>query len=183
VERRSIACALAFIPLLAGCGVTGTGVRVEGRTTPAAAPQIPAGGGQSPSIDAVQVLRDDPGVSARIKNVIRRPCAGQGYSQGWYPIYVRYVQMPGPGFVAVVDVQDCAGDVACDELLGSYVYRVDRGRAERIFSSEETGARVAVSGSELVLQRRQWRGGESCPTVVMPFPLRWDGHTLEPAGR
>jgi hypothetical protein len=179
--------ALAALSLMtAGCGVVGAGVRAEGKPSPLAVPEATqaAVGGQALSIDPVQVLRGDPEVSGRVKQVLRRPCRG-GYADGWFPVYLRYAEVAGPGQVAMIVVQSCEDDVACSGSLGTYVYRLSKGEARRVYTSAESGTRVVPGDGGLRVSRPAWDGGErgGCPTGSESAALAWNGSTLVREGK
>jgi hypothetical protein len=176
---------LALPLLLGGCGVVGAGVRLEGRATPPAVQESPQPAtGQAPSIDPVHLLRADPTVSAQVKQVLRRPCRG-GYADGWYPVYLRYADVTGPGQVAMIDVQTCEDQVACSGSLATYVYQLKPTGQRRVFVSTESGVRVIAAGSGLRLRRPAWGEADrsTCPNSTEATALNWNGSALVPSGK
>ncbi|KIH98067.1 hypothetical protein LP52_15290 [Streptomonospora alba] len=171
----------------AGCGVVDTGVRVSGAApTPSASAPQDGGATTTRTLDAVAVLRGDPGVSETVKDAIARPCT-EGYGAGWYPMYVRYHELPSAGVpVALVNVQGCDGEVACTGGLAGYVYRLWEDRAERVYTTADGASEVAWHDGGPVVERADWAAGsdsEVCPGAVTRTELEWDGARLsETAG-
>ncbi|URM97120.1 hypothetical protein LUW76_23740 [Actinomadura madurae] len=180
--RRTLAVVLAGLALT-GCGTPGAGLRVEGRAEDVRASPPPVADG-SPTVDEVRVLRDDPGVGHRVKAAVARPCSN-GAFRGWYPVYTRYATVGGAGTVVLMDVAGCEDHTACGGTLGAFVYRLDEGRPERVFGTEEAGSRVTADGTGLRLERPVFNPGddEPCPSTTHATPLRWDGVRFAEAGR
>lgn len=172
----------------AACGAPGGGLRVEGRAETVAAPPEPVTSGSgrdSPSVDEIRVLREDPGVGPRVRAAIARPCSNGAFG-GWYPVYTRYTTVGGAGTVVTINVAGCKEDaVACAGSLASFVYRLRKGRAERVFASAEAGSRVVSAESGLRLVRPVFASGDGdpCPGATRETPLRWDGTRFVEAGR
>ncbi|QBI56233.1 hypothetical protein [Streptomonospora litoralis] len=176
-------CAVAAGLCAAGCGVVDTGVRVSGAApTPTEPAPRTEGGTPARSVDAVEVLREDPGVSDAVKEAVVRPCP-EGYGEGWYPVYVRYYELPDTGIpVVLINVQGCAGSVACTGALGGYVYRLWEGRAERIYTTTGGASEVAWHEGGPVVERADWAAGSgaggTCPESLTRTRLEWDGAGL-----
>lgn len=180
--RRTLTVVIAALTLT-GCGTPGAGLRVEGRGgEPSASPPPVTNGG--PTVDEIRVLRDDPGVGGRIKAAVARPCPN-GAFRGWYPVYTRYATVGGAGTVVLIDVAGCQDNTACGGTLGAFAYRLDKGRADRVFGTEEAGSRVTADGTGLRLERPVFNPGddEPCPSTTRATPLRWDGIRFAEAGR
>ncbi|MBB6171630.1 hypothetical protein HNR23_001690 [Nocardiopsis mwathae] len=178
----AVACALV---VAAGCGVVDTGVRVvDGGGGGGVSPSPESGGGdkdEAVSVDPVAVLREDPGVSPKVKEMVARPCSGEGYAEGWFPVYDTYTTIGGADVpVVIISVQGCADVVACSGVAASYVYRLWEDRTERVFATEEPMSEVTASDGRLSLQRPVWRPSDpsECPTGADMVPLRWDGDKL-----
>lgn len=179
-----IVCALS---LVSGCGMVDTGVRVAGQTdsgtvSPAPRPSADPDRREARSIDAVTVLREDPGVSQDVKDIIAQPCTGSGGDgAGWFPVYTNYATLAGTDVrVALIDVQGCADTVACPGTRATYVYRLWDDRTKRVFAAEDSLSEVIAEGGELFVQRSSWQPGapSACPSGGALIPLRWDGDKL-----
>ncbi|ASU84096.1 hypothetical protein CDO52_16040 [Nocardiopsis gilva YIM 90087] len=181
---------MCTLSIVSGCGVVDTGVRVTGKSGDATASPTPEssvspGRREAPSVDAVAVLRADPGVNQDIKDLIAQPCSGDGYGDGWFPVYTSYATLTGTDVrVAIINVQGCADVVACPGVRASYVYRLWEDRTKRVYTSEEALSEVSATGGQLSVQRPIWQPNDpsSCPSGGDMVPLRWDGSKLVAAG-
>lgn len=185
--RRGVRSAIGVMSVLAvigGCGMVDTGVRVventdDRVTRPTATPPTRPGDDEALSVDPVEVLRDDPGVSQDVKEAIAQPCSDDAY-EGWFPIYSNYAtieEMP----VVIINVQGCADLASCVGRLASYVYRLSERDAERIYTSEGVQSEVRARNGDLFVVRPEWRGDDSatCPTGSEMVPLIWNGDDFE----
>ncbi|MUL41495.1 hypothetical protein FZ103_09955 [Streptomonospora sp. PA3] len=180
-----VLCAAAGMAAAAGCGVVDTGVRVSGAAPTPATPAPQSGDATTTrTLDAVEVLRDDPGVSDAVKDAIARPCT-EGYGAGWYPVYVRYHELPRAGVpVALVNVQGCDGEAACPARLAGYVFRLWEDRAERVYTTADGASRVAWYDGGPVVEHADWAAdsdSQTCPRTVTRTLLEWDGTRLSEA--
>ncbi len=174
---------VCVVSVAGGCGMVDTGVRVveDGGTSSPTEPPTATAEGESVSVDAVEVLRDDPGVSQDVKDMVDQPCTAEEYNRGWFPVYTRYTSIAGPDIpVVIIDVQGCDDAVACTGVQASYVYRLWEDRTERIYTTTEPMGQVTARGSELVLQRPIWERGDppACPGGSDTIALTWNGSEL-----
>jgi hypothetical protein len=152
------ASALAALGLfLTACGTGGTGARDEGpagseavakgATTPASA---------SPSkpperVDAVQLVKDDPKVSASVKRDLK-PCVADEY-----PVDVSYGDLTGGSADdVVVNVMTCGDAVG----VGAYVYREEGGRYQNVFKAEEPPVYAEIDRGDLVVTQQLYKKGD-----------------------
>lgn len=147
------AAGLVALALLgAGCSTGGSGLQDEGaapseaasKATPSPAPSGTAGhftGG----VDAVDLLRKDPKVSARVKADLR-PCGRDAY-----PVDTSYGVLTGGSVPdVVVNVMTCGDAVG----MGTYVYRGTGGSYENVFSVEEPAVYSAIDRGDLVVTKQ-----------------------------
>ncbi|CAM3963352.1 hypothetical protein NORO109296_15440 [Nocardiopsis rhodophaea] len=178
-----IVCTLAAV---SGCGVVDTGVRVEAGSDKGTANPTPEPGAdphrrEAPSVDPVAVLREDPGVSQDVKDLIAQPCSGGEYGSGWFPLYASYTTIDDTDIqVVAINVQGCSDVVACTGVQASYVYRIGENRTKRVYTSEERMGEVIVKNGDLFVQRPVWQPNDppACPRGGELVPLSWDGTRL-----
>ncbi|GAB3444143.1 hypothetical protein GCM10027570_13180 [Streptomonospora sediminis] len=187
--RRAAAalCAAAGALFLAGgCGMVDTGVRISG-PAPAPSDEVSGSGGNNGgttarTVDAVELLREDPGVGDRVKDAVAHPCTEE-YGEGWYPVYLRYTEISGAGIpVALINVQECGASVACHGALAGYVYRLWEDRTERVFTVADGISRVDLHEGGIVVERSLPGElvGARCP--VDRTSLHWNGERLAEEG-
>lgn len=186
ISGIGVVCALMAA---GGCGITGDGVRVAedgGATTaPAADPPTEPAAGEAFSIDPVAVLREDPGVRQDIKDLVARPCTGDGFDGSFFPVETTYATIAGTDVqVVVVNVLGCDSPYLCASGYASYVYRLWEAGPERVFAAEETSNTVMAADGEFTLERQVWLPGDTadCPTGLDSAPLTWDGDEFTEGG-
>ncbi|HEY9439454.1 MAG TPA: hypothetical protein VIS29_12535, partial [Streptomyces sp.] len=132
------------------CSTGGTGTRDEGpagtqqvaQVTPSAT--APAGTARpAERVDAVELVRRDPKVNARVKKDLR-PCSGDEY-----PVDTSYGTLTdGPVADVVVNVLTCGDSVG----IATYVYRRrDDGSYENVFTTEIPAVYGTIDRGELVV--------------------------------
>ncbi|MEG3628388.1 hypothetical protein V5O46_11990 [Streptomyces sp. C6-003] len=163
----------ALTLVLAGCGAGGTGARDEG---PARAEAVTGGAATqaaSPSpvperVDAVQLVKSDPRVSAEVKRELQ-PCVADEY-----PVDVSYGELTGgPAEDVVVNVLTCGDAVG----VGSYVYREEDGRYQNVFKAEEPPVYAEIDRGDLVVTKQVYDRGDavSSPSGESVITYRWSG--------
>lgn len=131
ITAMTVLAALALF--VSACGTGGTGARDEGpahadAVVGATAPPSASPTGAPDRTEAVRLVKNDPAVSAEVKNELK-PCAGDEY-----PVDVSYGHLTGgSGDDLIVNVLTC-GDIVG---LGSYVYREDGDGYANVFKAEE----------------------------------------------
>ncbi|MDA1360980.1 hypothetical protein O1R50_15220 [Glycomyces luteolus] len=190
--RRWISAGAVVCALFAagGCGIAGGGVRVaedagEGTTGPVPDSQPHPAEGEAFSIDPVAVLREDPEVRQDIKDLVARPCTGEGYDGSFFPVETAYATVAGTDVqVVVVNVLGCTSPYLCASGYASYVYRLWQDGPEQVFAAEEVSTTVMVTEGEFTLERQVWLPGDTadCPTGLESVPLTWDGDALAGGG-
>ena len=175
ITAVTVLAALALF--VSACDSGGTGARDEG---PAHAEAVAGGAPVSPSaaptntpsqLDAVQLVKDDPEVSAEVKRDLK-PCAGNEY-----PVDVSYGDLTGgPVTDVVVNVLTCGDFVG----VGSYVYREDGDRYENVFKAEEPPVYAEMDRGDLVVTKQVYAKGDpvSSPSGENVITYRWS-----PSGR
>jgi hypothetical protein len=186
--RRWISAVGVMSALIAagGCGIAGDGVRVAengGGATTAPVPdaQPDPAPGEAFSVDPVEVLREDPDVRQDIKDLVARPCTGDGYDGSWFPVDAVYATIAGTDVqVVVIDVLGCTAPYLCASGYASYVYRLWESGPEQIYAVEETSNTVLVTEGEFTLEWQVWLPGDDadCPTGLDSVPLTWNGERL-----
>ncbi|MEU4151005.1 hypothetical protein [Streptomyces sp. NPDC026659] len=165
------AAALTAVALFAAaCGTGGTGARDEG---PAHASAVAGAASPSPSpagtykrVDAVRLLKADPGVSAAVKKELK-PCAGDDY-----PVDVSYGDLTGgTRYDVVINVLTCTDAVG----IGSYVYRETGGSYKNVFRTEESPVYAEIDQGVLSVTKQVYRKGDpiSSPSGEDVIPYRW----------
>ncbi|MFI5797352.1 hypothetical protein [Streptomyces sp. NPDC051677] len=169
ITAMSVLAALALF--VSACATGGTGARDEGpahtdamagaTAPPSAAPTDTPG-----RADAVQLIKDDPAVSAEVKRELK-PCAGDEY-----PVDVSYGNLTGgSGNDLVVNVLTC-GDLVG---VGSYVYRESDGGYENVFKAEEPPVYAEIDRGDLVVTKQVYEKGDpvSNPSGENVITYRW----------
>ncbi|KUN78805.1 hypothetical protein [Streptomyces griseoruber] len=170
ITAVTVLAALALF--VSACATGGTGTRDEGPAhadavagaatmTPSAAPtRIPS------RVDAVQLVKADPEVSAEVKGELK-PCVGDEY-----PVDVSYGDLTGgPVTDIVVNVLTCGDAVG----VGSYVYREKDGRYENVFRTEEPPVYAEIDRGDLVVTKQVYAKGDSVsnPSGENVITYRW----------
>ncbi|WP_432156007.1 hypothetical protein [Streptomyces sp. bgisy153] len=142
----------ALALFVSSCATGGTGARDEG---PAHADTVaPAGPSASVArseaydvdqVDAVQLLKGDPRVSAEVKRDLQ-PCVADKY-----PVDVQYGELTGStASDLVVNVLTCSDAVG----VGAYVYRRHDGRYVNVFKAEEPPVYAEIERGYLVVTKQ-----------------------------
>jgi len=143
---------------ITACATGGTGARDEG---PAGSEAVAKGGGTpaasaSPGrtperVDAVQLVKDDPQVSASVKHDLK-PCTGDEY-----PVDVSYGNLTGGSSDdVVVNVMTCGDAVG----VGSYVFRQENGKYRDVFKAEEPPVYAEIDRGALVVTQQLYEKGD-----------------------
>jgi hypothetical protein len=171
--RRAL-CTAALMPLIlmTGCA-EGGGVRVEG-DAPASVVTPPSPKASStPKIDPIALLDHDPKVDDDIKQHLK-PCGGDEY-----PIDTSFGNVTGQSTPdLVINVSTCGDGVG----LGSYVYRMERGRYTDVFGDEQPPVYIDIEQGELELTRQVYAHDDAvcCPSGEDVIMYRWShGHFAE----
>jgi hypothetical protein len=146
---------LAALGLFAACGASGTGARDEG---PAGSDSVAPVTSPSETVttepkrvDAVQLVKDDPEVSAEVKRDLK-PCVGDEY-----PVDVSYGNLTGKATTdVVVNVMTCGDAVG----IGSYVYRLRDHKYVNVFKAEEPPVYAEIDRGDLVVTQQLYRKGD-----------------------
>ncbi|MET7456134.1 hypothetical protein ABZT03_30470 [Streptomyces sp. NPDC005574] len=170
----AVAVLAALALFVSACATGGTGARDEG---PAHSDVV--GGGKvasaSPAVspartaarvDAVQLVKDDPAVSAEVKRELK-PCVADEY-----PVDVSYGDLTGSSADdVVVNVLTCGDAVG----VGSYVYREENGRYENVFRAEEPPVYAEIDRGDLVVTKQVYEKGDpvSSPSGENVITYRW----------
>ncbi len=166
--RRAL-CTAALMPLVlvTGCA-EGGGVRVEGAGPASVIPPSPAHTSPTPHVDPVRLLRDDPKVDDDIKDHLR-PCGGAEY-----PVDTSFGSVTGDTVPdLVINVSTCRDGVG----LGSYVYRMEKGRYTDVFGVEQPPVYIDIEQGELELTRQVYAHDDAvcCPSGEDVIMYRWSG--------
>ncbi|MEU3186374.1 hypothetical protein ABZ707_19530 [Streptomyces sp. NPDC006923] len=171
--RGSAVAGLAALGLLAAaCSTGGTGARDEGaaptapveRTLPTAASAAPP----ARTVDPVRLLRQDPAVSARIKEGLR-PC-----DEDTYPVDTSYGNLTGgSGPDVVINVMTCGDAIG----VGTYVYREKNKVYQSVFATEEPAVYATIDRGELVVTQQVYAKGDpvSYPSGEDVVTYSWGG--------
>lgn len=160
--RKAVITAVAVLAALglsvSACGTGGTGARDEGPalsdTVVGSAPAAPA---VSPPatpdrVDAVRLVRGDPGVSAAVKRDLK-PCVGDEY-----PVDVSYGNLTGGSAAdVVINVMTCGDAVG----VGSYVYREEGDAYRNVFRAEEPPVYAEIDRGDLVITQQVYEKDDS----------------------
>ncbi|MFC7266226.1 hypothetical protein [Streptomyces lutosisoli] len=153
------AAVLAALSLfVTACATGGTGARDEGPAGSeavakgAATPTASASPSRTPRrVDAVQLVKDDPEVSASVKRDLK-PCVADEY-----PVDVSYGDLTGGSADdIVVNVMTCGDAVG----VGSYVYREQDGRYQNVFKAEEPPVYAEIDRGDLVVTQQLYKKGD-----------------------
>ncbi|MFF4347684.1 hypothetical protein [Streptomyces sp. NPDC001530] len=178
------AAALTALSLfVTACGTGGTGARDEGPAggdavaKGAATPTASASPSKAPErVDAVQLVKDDPEVSASVKRDLK-PCVGDEY-----PVDVSYGDLTGGrSDDVVVNVMTCGDAVG----VGSYVYRESAGRYENVFAAEEPPVYAEIDRGALVVTQQLYKKGDpvSYPSSEEVITYGWSATRFVEQGR
>ncbi|WP_328938286.1 hypothetical protein OG288_23990 [Streptomyces tauricus] len=150
---------------VSACGTGGTGARDEGPALSDSAagsardadPSVSAAASASASptpdrVDAVRLVRADPGVSTAVKRDLK-PCVGDEY-----PVDVSYGNLTG-GTAAdvVINVMTCGDAVG----VGSYVYREEGDEYKNVFRAEEPPVYAEIDRGDLVITQQVYEKDDS----------------------
>jgi hypothetical protein len=185
---RSAWLAALCVIALSACGPTTGGVQVEGRasqvTPPPSTPPPPSD--ETPSFDAVSLLRADPKVSDKIKSTLT-PCV-----QGRYPVDARYADVTEDGTAdLIVTVVPCDTKLIQDPapeymrgggVLANYIYDLKPKPPVDVFASEDPGQLVEQRGGILQIIRWEYRTNDRscCPSLQTSVLYKWSGTAFEP---
>ncbi|MFG2030691.1 hypothetical protein [Streptomyces sp. NPDC048825] len=178
--RRATKAAITAVAVLAALGLLvsacasgGTGARDEGpahsdsvsvgAVAPSASPST-----AEPSVDAVQLLKADPKVSAAVKHDLQ-PCVADEY-----PVDVSYGKLTGGSANdIVVNVLTCGDAVG----VGSYVYRGQGGEYKNVFKAEESPVYAEIDRGDLMVTQQVYERGDSValPSGEEVITYRWIG--------
>ncbi|MFD0308573.1 hypothetical protein [Streptomyces sp. NPDC059517] len=165
--RKAVITAAAVLAALglsvSACGTGGTGARDEGPalsdsaagSARDAAPSasLPAPAPATPDrVDAVRMVRADPGVSTAVKRDLK-PCVGDEY-----PVDVSYGNLTGGSAAdVVINVMTCGDAVG----VGSYVYREDGDGYKNVFRAEEPPVYAEIDRGDLVITQQVYEKDDS----------------------
>ncbi len=168
VRKAVITAAAVFAALglsVSACGTGGTGARDEGPALSDSAagsardadPSVSAAASAPASptpdrVDAVRLVRADPGVSTAVKRDLK-PCVGDEY-----PVDVSYGNLTG-GTAAdvVINVMTCGDAVG----VGSYVYREEGDEYKNVFRAEEPPVYAEIDRGDLVITQQVYEKDDS----------------------
>ncbi|WP_228983820.1 LppP/LprE family lipoprotein [Streptomyces sp. DH12] len=158
--------------LAAGCSTGGTGTRDEGAApteqggpSGAAAP-TPSASSPFERVDVVELLKNDPKVSDRVKKDLR-PCGPDAY-----PVDTSYGNLTGTSAAdVVVNVLTCGDAVG----VGTYVYRKREQTFENVFALEEPAVYSAIDRGDLVVTKQTYAKGDpiAYPSGEEVVTYRW----------
>jgi hypothetical protein len=160
---------VALLPLvvMTGCA-EGGGVRVEGSAPASVLPPVGHSGSLAPKVNPVTLLQRDPKVDDDIKDHLH-PCGGDEY-----PIDTSYGNVTGAATPdLVINVSTCSDGVG----LGSYVYRMRKGRYVDVFGDDQSPVYIDIVQGELELTRQVYSrdDGVCCPSGEDVIMYRWTG--------
>ncbi|MFE9649085.1 hypothetical protein ACFYO0_34220 [Streptomyces sp. NPDC006365] len=169
----AVAVLAALGLLVSACASGGTGARDEGparsdsvsvgAVAPSASPST-----AEPSVDAVQLLKADPKVSAAIKHDLQ-PCVADEY-----PVDVSYGKLTGGSANDIV-----VNVLTCDDAVGvgSYVYRGQSGEYKNVFQAEKPPVYAEIDRGDLVVTQQVYERGDSValPSGEEVITYRWIG--------
>jgi hypothetical protein len=168
---------LAALGLLAvGCSTGGTGTRDEGPagTQPVAqvTPSVtaPPTGKADRRVDAVQLVKQDPRVSERVRTDLK-PCTGNEY-----PVDSSYGTLTGGSSAdVVVNVMTCGDSVG----VGTYVYRArSDGTYQNVFTTEQPAVYGTIDRGDLVVTTQVYEKKDAVayPSGDEVVTYRWSGN-------
>ncbi|WP_199855068.1 hypothetical protein [Streptomyces dioscori] len=163
--RKAVIAAAAVLAALglsvSACGTGGTGARDEGPALSdsgsardaAPATSYPAQAPATPDrVDAVRLVRADPGVSTAVKRDLK-PCVGDEY-----PVDVSYGNLTGGSAAdVVINVMTCGDAVG----VGSYVYREEGDAYKNVFRAEEPPVYAEIDRGDLVITQQVYEKDDS----------------------
>ncbi|ANP48674.1 hypothetical protein J2Z21_007598 [Streptomyces griseochromogenes] len=167
----AVAAVAALALFVAACGTGGTGTRDEG---PAHASAV-AGGAASPSpspttvyrqVDAVELVKKDPAVSATVKRELK-PCDGDDY-----PVEATYGHLTGGSVDDIlVNVSACSDWVG----IGTYVYRDVGGTYKNVFKEEDSPVVAEIDDTDLTVTKQVYDSDDqmSNPSRETVITYRW----------
>ncbi|MBP2320049.1 hypothetical protein JOF56_000434 [Kibdelosporangium banguiense] len=183
----AILCVITLAVMsLSACGPANGGVQVEGRasqvTPPPSTPPPPSD--ETPSFDAVALLRADPKVSDKIKSTLT-PCV-----QGRYPVDARYADVTEDGTAdLIVTVVPCDSKAIVDApdylrgggVLANYIYDLKPKPPVDVFASEDPGQLVEQRNGILQVIRWEYRTNDRscCPSLQTSVLYKWSGTAFE----
>ncbi|MFH9069808.1 hypothetical protein [Streptomyces alboflavus] len=165
----AVLAALGLLLAVTGCSTGGSGTRDEGPAHVGAVPSTTPSASPSPapkSVDAVQLVKDDPKVSLAVKRDLK-PCAADEY-----PVDVAYGNLTGAASDdVVVNVLTCGDRVG----IGSYVYRPEGKRYENVFADEQPPVYAEIDRGDLVVSKQMFGkdGSVADPTGEEIITYRW----------
>ncbi|WP_324785535.1 hypothetical protein [Streptomyces sp. H51] len=167
----AVAVFAALALFASGCATGGTGARDEGpahadSVAPATKSVAPRTVGASGRVDGVELVKDDPRISAEVRRELK-PCVGDEY-----PVDVSYGDLTGGSAAdVVVNVLTCGDAVG----VGSYVYREEHGRYENVFKAEEPPVYAEIDRGDLVVTKQVYEKGDpvSSPSGENVITYRW----------
>ncbi len=166
-RRALYTAALMPLILVTGCA-EGGGVRVEGDAPASVVPPPSPRTTPSPKIDPVAVLDRDPKVDSDIKAHLK-PCGGDEY-----PIDTSFGNVTGQSTPdLVINVSTCGDGVG----LGSYVYRMEKGKYTDVFGDDQPPVYIDIEQGELELTRQVYAHDDAvcCPSGEDVIMYRWNG--------
>ncbi|MFH7337582.1 hypothetical protein [Streptomyces hygroscopicus] len=178
----AVASVTALALFVTACGTGGLGARDEGPAHASAVAGAGAVASPSPSpsdpdkyrkVDAVQLIKHDPAVSATVKRELK-PCSGDEY-----PVDVSYGDLTGSAVDdVVVNVLTCADAVG----IGSYVYQDDSGTFKNVFRTEESPVYAEIDQGRLSVTRQYYEKGDpiSSPSGEIVTPYSWKAGRFAP---
>ena len=163
------ACTAALLPLVlvTGCA-EGGGVRVEGSAPASVVPPPARWSGPTPKVNPVTILLHDRKVDDDIKDHLR-PCDGNQY-----PVDTSYGNVTGDTSPdLVINVSTCSDGVG----LGSYVYRMEKGRYVDVFGVGQPLVYIDIEQGELEVSRQVYAHNDAvcCPSGEDVIMYRWNG--------
>ena len=167
----AVASIAALALFVAACGSGGTGPRDEGPAHTSAVAGAVASPSPSPSekyrrVDAVELIKKDPAVSATVKRELK-PCSGDDY-----PVDVTYGDLTGGSVNDVlVNVTTCGDYVG----IATYVYRDEDGSFTNVFKNEESPVYAEIDGADLTVTKQVYDTDNpvSNPSRETVITYRW----------
>ncbi|MFF7451193.1 MULTISPECIES: hypothetical protein [unclassified Streptomyces] len=184
----AVAVLAALALFVSACATGGTGARDEGPAFTDSSAGSDTASGTAPSeatavtpsdlptraasaslshAEAAELVKDDPRVSAEVKDDLR-PCVADEY-----PVDVAHGDLTrGMSDDIVVNVLTCGDGVG----VGAYVYRDTGGAYENVFSAEESPVYAEIdSGGNLVVSKQVYEKGDSVssPSGEDVITYRW----------
>ncbi|MEU8571359.1 hypothetical protein AB0C51_23985 [Streptomyces pathocidini] len=171
VTAAALAAAVGLF--VSGCTAGAEGVRMEGPAPskpPTPSSSLPSSAPAVTKVDAVQLLKTDPKVSAEIRKDLK-PCVADEY-----PVDVSYGRVTGSsGPDVVVNVLTCGDAIG----IGTYVYREAAAgkKYENVFVNEQPPVYGEISRGDLEVTRQVYGPGDpvSFPSGEDVVTYRWSG--------